>query len=117
MCTDINNYVPVRRLFDDENEEEQRGCGFKDYMMAQFKKDYFYNKSFSLQDQGKDDPIDTLENGIKLWLNTIGNAQCPVPYYLYDYDYNDEGLDHSLRGAEIFLEIGDFKKYIGYTQK
>ena len=25
-CTNVNNLVPVRLWFDDENEEEQRGC-------------------------------------------------------------------------------------------
>ena len=27
MCTNINNYVPVRPWFDDPDEEEQWGCG------------------------------------------------------------------------------------------
>ena len=54
-------------------------------MIAQFKQD-FYNKNFTLQDQGKDDEIDTLENRIKFWLNIISNAQGVVPDNLYDYD-------------------------------
>ena len=75
-------------------------------MMSQFKQ-HLYNKNFSLQDQSKDDPIDTLENRIKFWPNIISNAQGPVPDNLYDYDYSDEGLDYSVCSAEIFPEIGE----------
>ena len=63
MCTNLNNYVPVRPLFDDEDEEEQWGYGFRDFMIAQYKQ-HLYSKNFSLQDQGKDDQIDTLQNKI-----------------------------------------------------
>ena len=80
-------------------------------MIAQFKQD-LYDKNYTLQDQGKDDSIDTLENRIKFWINIISNAQGPVPDNLYDYDYNDEGLDYSVRGSEIFPEIGEFKKLL-----
>ena len=41
----------------------------------------------------------------------------PVPDNLYDCDYDDEGLDHSVRRAEFLPEIKEFKKNIGYTQK
>ena len=78
MCTNINNYVPLRRWFDDEDEEKQWGYGYRDDMMAQFKQ-YFYNKSLTLQNQGKDDPIDTLENKIKFWLKIINNDEGPLP--------------------------------------
>ena len=78
MCTNINNYVPVRLWFHDPNEEEQWGYGNRDDMIAQFEQD-LYNKNFTLQDQGKDDPIDTLENRIKFWLNIISDDQGPVP--------------------------------------
>ena len=44
--------------------------------------------------------MDTLVNRIKIWPNNISNAQRPVPDNFYDFDYNDEGLDGSLRGAE-----------------
>ena len=36
MCTNINNHVTVRPLFDDPDEEEQWGCGYRDDMIAQF---------------------------------------------------------------------------------
>ena len=52
-----------------------------------------------ITNQGKDDPIDTLENRIKFWIN-ISNDEGPIPENLYDYDYNDEGVDHSVRGWE-----------------
>ena len=56
--------------------------------------------------------MDTLDNRIKFWPNNISNAQGPVPDNVYDYDYNDEGLDGSIRGANIFLEIGELKNLL-----
>ena len=76
-------------------------------MIAQFKQD-LYNKNFSLQDQGKGDQIDSLQNRIKFWLDII-DMRGPIPDNLCDYDYNDDGLDDSLRGAEIFPEIRELK--------
>ena len=80
-------------------------------MIAQFKQD-IYNKNITLQDQGKDNPIDTLENRMKFYNNIISNDQGSVPDNLYDYDYNDEGLDSTVRGWEIFPEIGELKKLL-----
>ena len=97
MCTNISNHVPIRLWFDNPDEEEQWGARYRDDMIAQFKQD-LYNKNFTLQDQGKDDPIDTLDNRIKFWINCISNAQGPVPDNLYDYGYNNEGLDYSVSG-------------------
>ena len=111
MCTSINNYVPVRLWFDDPDEEEQWGYGFRDDMLAQFKQD-LYNKHFTLQDQGKDDPIDTLENRIKFRINVIENHNGSMPDNDYNNDYNDERLDRTVRGAEIFPDIGELKKLI-----
>ena len=111
MCTNITNHVPIRSWFDDPDEEEQWGYGYRDDMIAQFKQD-IYNKNYTLQGQGEDNPIVTLENRIKFWINIISNDQGSVPDNLYDYDYNNEGLDYSVRGAEIFPEIGEFKKLL-----
>ena len=113
ICTNITHHVPIRYwdYYDDGNEEEQWGYGYKDDMIAQFKQD-IYNKNYTLQDQGKDDPIDTLENRIKFWLNIFINDEGPVPDNLHDYDYNNEGLDHSVRGWEIFPEIKELKKLL-----
>ena len=118
MCTNITNHVPITYwdYYDDGNLEEQWGYGYKDDMIAQFKQDIF-NKNFSLQDQGKDDPIDTLENRIKFWIKIFGNAQGPVPDNLYDFDYNDEGLDSTVCGWEIFPEIGELKKLLDILKK
>ena len=68
LCTNITDHVPIRYwdYYNDGNEEEQWGYGYKDDMIAQFKQD-IYNKNYTLQDQGKEDPIDTLENRIKFW--------------------------------------------------
>ena len=92
MCTNINNYVPVRPWFDDKDEQEQWECGFKDDMIAKIKQD-LYNKSFSLQDQGKSDENDTLQNRNKFWLNVIDDTGDPLPDNLNDYVYNEDGLD------------------------
>ena len=94
--SNINNNVPVRPWLDDPNKKEQWGCGYRYDIIAQFKQD-LNTKNFSLQDQGKDDEIDTLENRIIFWVYNISNAQRPVPENRYDYDYNDEGLDDSVR--------------------
>ena len=82
-------------------------------MIAQFEQD-LYNKNFTLQDQGKDDPIDTLENRIRFWNNIISNDEGPIPEKLYVYDYNDEGLDHSVRGWDrnAFPDRRDFEKLL-----
>ena len=111
MCTNINNYVTVRRRFDDPDEEQQWGYGYRDDMITQFKQD-LYKKNFTLQDQSKDDEIDTLEKTIKIWINIIKIDEGLIPNNLYDYDHNNEGLDHSVRGAEIFPEIGELKKLL-----
>ena len=61
MCTNITDHVPFCfwDFYNDGNEEEQWGYGHRDDMITQFKQD-LCNKNFTLQDQGKDDPIDTL---------------------------------------------------------
>ena len=74
MCTNITDHVPIRPRFDDPDEEEQWGYGYRDDMLAQFEKD-LYNKNYTLHDQGKGDPIDTLENRIKFWINIISNDE------------------------------------------
>ena len=115
MYTNINNYVTIRFWDDDLDEGEQWGYGYRDDMMTQFKQGLF-NKNFTLQNQGKDDSIDTLENKINFWNNIISNYQGPVPDNLYDYDYNDDGLDHTVRGGKIFPEIGELKNNWIYSE-
>ena len=113
MCTNITDYVPIRYwdYYNDGNEEEQWGYGYRDDMITQFKQD-LYKKNFTLQDQGKDDEIATLENRIIFWINIISNDQASVSDNLYNYDYNDERLDFSVREAEINPEIGELKKLL-----
>ena len=76
-------------------------------MIAQFKQD-FYNKNFSLQDKGKGDKINTLQNRIKFWLNVIDMGG-PLPNNLFGYDFNDDGLDHCVHGAKLFPETRELK--------
>ena len=39
LCTNITDHVPIRPWFDDPDEEEQWGYGYKDDMIAQFEQD------------------------------------------------------------------------------
>ena len=115
MCTNITDHVPIRYrdYYKDGNEEEQWGYGYRDDMIAQFEQD-LYNKNFTLQDQGKDDPIETLEKRTKFWINIISNDQGPIPDNLNDYEYNDEGLEYSVHGADTseFPEGRELKKFL-----
>ena len=111
MCTNITDHIPIHPWSDYPDEEEQWGYAYRDDMIAQFEQE-LYKKNYTLQDQGKDDPNDTLENRIKFWINVISNDQGPVPDNLYDYDYNNEGLDYSVSGWEIFPERRDLKKLL-----
>ena len=76
-CTNINNDVTNRRWFDDEDQEEQWGYGYRENMMAHFKQD-LYNKIFTFQDQVKNYPTDTLQNRNKIWFIIINNDQGPI---------------------------------------
>ena len=113
MCTNITDHVPIRYwdYYDDGKEEEQWGYGYRDDIIDQFKQD-IHDKNYTPQNQGKDDPFDTLDNRIKFWINIISNDQGPVPENLYDYDYNDEGLDETVRGSEIYPEVGELKNFL-----
>ena len=111
MCTNTTNHVPIRLWFDDPDEEKQWGYGYRDDMIAQFKQDS-YNKHFTLQDQGKNNPIDTFENRIIFWININDNHKGSMPANVYNYDYNNEGLDGTVLGAKTFPEIGELKKLL-----
>ena len=63
-CTILNNFVPVRPWFDDEDEEEQWVCGYRDDVIAEFKQD-LYNEIFSLRGPGKCDENATPQEIIK----------------------------------------------------
>ena len=39
----------------------------------------------------------------------------PIPADNYKFDYNDDGLDHSVRAAETFFEKRDLKNYCIYS--
>ena len=45
MCTNITDHVPIRLWFDDPDEEEQWGYGYRDDMVAQFKQDIYITKN------------------------------------------------------------------------
>ena len=93
----------------DDDEGFRYEC--RDTMIAQFRQ-VLYKKNFSLQDQGKNDQIDTLGNRNNFWLNIIDETGGPIPDDVYSYDYNEEGLDHSVRGAKLFPEIAELKNLL-----
>ena len=99
MITNMKDYVTL----DLDDYDADLRYNYRDTMIAQFKQD-FYKKNLSLQDQGKCDQINTLQNRIKLWLNLIDKG-FPIPDTSYDNAYNDDGLDDPVCGAEIFPEI------------
>ena len=79
-------------------------------MIAQFEQD-LCDKNFSLQDHGKVNQTDTLQNRIKFWLNIIDMGG-PILDSLYDCDHNNDGLYNFARVVEIFLEIGELEKLL-----
>ena len=105
----VTNMKDDAKLNPDDDAADFR-YGYRDNMIAQFKQDLCHI-NFSSQDQGKCDQIDTLQNRIEVWLKTI-DMGVPVPDNLYHCDYDDEGLYHSVRGAEVFPEIREFKKLL-----
>ena len=98
-------------MFDDESEEKQWRYGYGGVKISQFQQDFF-NKTFRIQDQGDVDEIDTIQNGVKIWPNIFIMGEWPIPDNIFDYEYSKEGLDHSVRGAKIFPEIGKIKKVL-----
>ena len=54
---------------------------------------------------------------IKFGLILLVTIRGSVPDNLYDYDYNDEGLDSTVCGWEIFPEIGELKKLLDILKK
>ena len=106
MVTFMKDYVKL----DHDGDDADFRYGLRETMITHFKQN-LDNKNFSLQDQSKGNQIDTLQNRIENWPNIIVMAG-PTPDYLYDYDYNDNGLDHSLRGAEIFPRSKELKKLL-----
>ena len=62
MVTNMKDHVTLDP--GDDYDAEFR-YGYRDTMIAQFEQD-LYNKIFSLQDQGRVDQIDSLQNRIKV---------------------------------------------------
>ena len=107
MITNMKDYVTLDP--DDDDADFTYSC--RDTMIAQFKQD-LYNKLFSFQGQGKDDQNDTLHNRIRFWCNVIDDTGVGKPDDIYNYVFNDDVLDHSVRGAEIISELRDLKKLL-----
>ena len=103
MVTNMKDYVTL----DPDKNDADFGYGYRDTIIAQVKQD-LSNKKFSLQDQSKVDQNDTLQDRIKLSLKFF-DMRGPIPDNLHDYYYNDNGLDHFVRGAEMFPDIREVK--------
>ena len=61
MVTNMRDYVTL----DPDDDDADFRHNDRDTMIAHFKQD-IYNESFSLQDEGKSDQIDTLQKKINL---------------------------------------------------
>ena len=97
MVTNLNNYVTV-----DDEDDNGFGYHYRDDMIAKFKQDIF-NKSFDHQDQDECD--DSLQKGIKFWLNyVVVNEGAPTPDNIHDYNFNDPGMDF-FRGSRYDQEL------------
>ena len=107
MVTNMKDYVTL----DSDVDDADFRYGSSDVMIAQFQQG-LYNKNNSLQSQCKGDEVDTLQNTIKIWLNTVDDTGGPIPDDIHKYDYYDEGLDHSVCGAKIFLQIRELKSFL-----
>ena len=103
MAKILNDY-----LKDDDDDYDDFGYHYRDNTVDRFKQD-LYNKTFSLQDQGKCDKGNTLKKRDIFLLNVI-NMCGPRPDNVYDYDSDVPGTDYYFRGAESDPEIGEFKR-------
>ena len=113
MVTNMRDYVTL----DPEEDDADFRYGYRDTMIAQFKQD-FYNKTsvFRINVKVIKMILSRTELNFGLLLLMIyWMIAVPIPDDFFIYDYNDDGLDHSVRGAEIFPEIRENKKS-GYTQ-
>ena len=112
MCTNITDHVPIRYwdYYDDGNEEEQWGYGYRDDMIAQFKQD-LYNKHFTLQDQGKMIQlilsIIELNSGLILLKNMVD--QCLIMFMIMIITTKD--WMELLEVQNIFLRLQNLKNY------
>ena len=106
MVTSMEEYVTL----DPDDDDVDFRYYYRDTMIAQLKQD-LYNKSFSLQDQGKGDQIDTLQDRKKFWLKILDMGG-PIADNLWDCDYNDDVLDSSVRSAEIIPVITKLKNLL-----
>ena len=99
LVTHMEDYVTL----DDDDDDAVFRNNNEDIMIAQFKQE-FHNKCFSLQDQGKCDEKDTLWKLFKFWLN-VTYMGVPTPDKVYDYDYNEPGMDYLFTGRDIFRRL------------
>ena len=116
MCTNISNYVPVCPWFDDENEEEQWGFGYRDDMIIQFQQGLF-NKKFYHQGQGKGDPTNTLQKRNKFWriLLVTLRVQYLIIFMIMIITMGDWTILCGAQREEDFLREQNLKSYWIYS--
>ena len=79
-------------------------------MIAKFQQD-LYNQNFSLQDQGKGNEKDNLQERFRFWLHIIEWGG-PIPDNVYDFDYNASDRDHYFSGEKIYSGMREFKRIL-----
>ena len=84
-------------------------------MIAQFKED-LCNKKFSLQDHEKVIKLILSRTEIIFGLISLLIRGVQRLTICIKYDHNDDGLDHSVRGAKLFPGIGELKKLLGLVR-
>ena len=75
IVANMKDYVTLHVDYDDADFR----YNYRDVMIAPFKQD-LYNQYFSLQDDGKSDQIDALQNKIKFWFNIVDDTG--VQYFM-----------------------------------
>ena len=98
MVTNMKDYL----MLDENDDDADFRCNYRDTMIAQFKQD-LYNKSFSHQDQNNCEG--GLRKRFKLWLSCFANMGGPKPDNIYDFEYNDEGLNYFFEGQSMIQSL------------
>ena len=96
LVTNMKDYLTL----DDNDHDADFRYKYRDTMIAQFTQG-LHNKNISLQDQGESDENDTLRKRNKFWFNVI-DVGGPISDDVYDYDYNEPGMEIICSRGEIF---------------
>ena len=76
MVTYLRDYITL----DPDDDDADFRYGYRHLMVVHFKQD-LYSKNFGLQNQGKYEKIDTLQNRIKFWPNFNDDTGGTIPIH------------------------------------